>query len=105
MGEPRLVLKLVDVAKYYNSVEGGEPVVVLRQISLELKEGQSVSIVGPSGSGKSTLLNIIGTLDRPSQGQVLLDGQDISQLDDLALATVRNQRIGFVFQAHHLLPQ
>ena len=58
-----------------------------------------------SGSGKSTLLNIIGTLDRPSSGEVLLDGQDLRRLNDVELASVRNRQIGFVFQAHHLLPQ
>ncbi len=61
--------------------------------------------MGPSGSGKSTLLNIIGTLDRPTRGQVLLEGQDLALLDESALAAVRNRRIGFIFQAHHLLPQ
>lgn len=105
MSDPTPVLKLVDVTKFYDSVDGGAPVGVLRNITLEVQSGHSLAIVGPSGSGKSTLLNIIGTLDRPSRGQVLLDGQDISQLDDVALASVRNQRIGFIFQAHHLLPQ
>jgi ABC-type lipoprotein export system ATPase subunit len=63
-----------------------------------------MAVVGPSGSGKSTLLNIIGTLDQPNQGQVLLSGEDVSHLDEATLAAVRNRRIGFVFQAHHLLP-
>jgi ABC-type lipoprotein export system ATPase subunit len=72
---------------------------------MQLAAGEAVAIIGPSGSGKSTLLNIMGTLDRPSSGQVLLEGEDVSRLDDLALAAVRNRRIGFVFQAHHLLPQ
>src|SRR5205814_8032829 len=67
--------------------------------------GESAAIVGPSGSGKSTLLNIIGTLDRPSSGQVLLDGRELNQLDDIQLAVVRNREIGFIFQSHHLLPQ
>ena len=81
------------------------PVAVLQRINLELGARESLAIVGPSGSGKSTLLNIIGTLDRPSRGQVLLDGEDVSRLNDTQLAAVRNERIGFVFQAHHLLPQ
>jgi ABC-type lipoprotein export system ATPase subunit len=102
---PTAVLKLFDVGKSYASVEGGTPVTVLSHVSLEIGPGESIAIIGPSGSGKSTLLNIMGTLDRPSSGQVLLEGEDISRLDDLALAAVRNRRIGFVFQAHHLLPQ
>lgn len=105
MAEAASVLKLANVSKLYDEVDRGQPVAVLNQVSLEVETGQSVAIVGPSGSGKSTLLNIIGTLDRPTQGQVLLDGEDISRLDDVQLASVRNRRIGFVFQAHHLLPQ
>ena len=77
---------------------------VLRNVDLEVRRGESIAIVGPSGSGKSTLLNIIGTLDRPSAGQVFLDGKDLSQLDDAQLAQVRNLQIGFIFQSHHLLP-
>jgi ABC-type lipoprotein export system ATPase subunit len=92
------ILKLLGVSKDYGAVQ------VLRNVSLEVRRGESLAIVGPSGSGKSTLLNIIGTLDRPSAGQVLLDGQDLSRLDDLKLAEVRNRQIGFVFQSHHLLP-
>lgn len=100
-----MLLKLVNVAKQYESLSDAEPVFVLKGISLEIGAGESVAVVGPSGSGKSTLLNVIGTLDRPSQGQVLLDGEDLSKLNDDQLAATRNQRIGFVFQAHHLLPQ
>ena len=78
---------------------------VLREVTLEIGRGESVAIVGPSGSGKSTLLNIMGTLDRPDRGQVLLDGRELNQLDDIQLAAVRNREIGFIFQSHHLLPQ
>ena len=99
------VLKLNGVSKRYESPGGAEAVSVLRDVTLEIGPGESVAIIGPSGSGKSTLLNIIGTLDRPSAGQVLLDSRDLSRLDDLQLASVRNREIGFVFQAHHLLPQ
>jgi ABC-type lipoprotein export system ATPase subunit len=99
------LLKLTDVSKRYESPNGAETVSVLCDITLEVGRGESVAIVGPSGSGKSTLLNIIGTLDRPSSGQVLLDSQDLSRLDDIQLAAVRNRQIGFIFQAHHLLPQ
>src|SRR5882672_3199150 len=99
------LLKLTDVSKRYESPAGPEPVPVLRDVSLEIGRGESVAIVGPSGSGKSTLLNIMGTLDRPSTGQVLLDGRELNQLDDIQLAAVRNREIGFIFQSHHLLPQ
>ena len=99
------LLQLTDVSKRYESPAGADAVSVLRGITLEIGRGESVAVVGPSGSGKSTLLNIIGTLDRPSTGQVLLDGQDLSRLDDVQLAAVRNRQIGFIFQAHHLLPQ
>jgi lipoprotein-releasing system ATP-binding protein len=98
-------LQLREVGKSYRSVQDGPPVVVLDGISLEVQKGESVAIVGPSGSGKSTLLNIMGTLDRPTRGQVLLEGDDIAQLNEGRLATMRNRQIGFVFQAHHLLPQ
>jgi ABC-type lipoprotein export system ATPase subunit len=98
-------LVLRDVAKSYHSVLDGAPVSVLNGIDLEIQQGESAGIIGPSGSGKSTLLNIIGTLDQPTRGQVLLEGRDLAQLDALKLAAVRNRRIGFIFQAHHLLPQ
>jgi ABC-type lipoprotein export system ATPase subunit len=80
-------------------------VIVLQGINLEIQAGESAAIVGPSGCGKSTLLNIIGTLDRPTSGQVLLEGQDLAKLDEAQLAATRNRQIGFIFQAHHLLPQ
>ena len=83
----------------------GEPLVVLREASLELAAGQNAAIVGPSGSGKSTLLSIVGTLDTPTSGTVTLRGEDPFQLDEPRLARFRNRNIGFVFQEHHLLPQ
>jgi len=92
------ILRLAGVSKSYEQIH------VLRNVNLDVRKGESLAVVGPSGSGKSTLLNIIGTLDRPSAGQVLLDGRDLSQLDDVKLADIRNRQIGFVFQAHHLLP-
>jgi lipoprotein-releasing system ATP-binding protein len=98
-------LVLRDVAKSYQSVLDGPAVSVLRGIDMEIQQGESAAIIGPSGSGKSTLLNIIGTLDRPTRGQVLLEGQDLAQLNETQLAAVRNRQIGFIFQAHHLLPQ
>jgi predicted ABC-type transport system involved in lysophospholipase L1 biosynthesis ATPase subunit len=99
------LLKLIDVSKRYESPASTEAVAVLRDVSLVIQRGESVAIVGPSGSGKSTLLNIMGTLDRPTSGQVLLDGRELNQLDDIQLAAVRNREIGFIFQSHHLLPQ
>jgi len=102
---PAPILKLTNVAKRYDSLAGAEPLAVLQGISLEMARGESLGIIGPSGSGKSTLLNIIGTLDQPTSGQVTLDGQDLGRLGELELATLRNRQIGFIFQAHHLLPQ
>jgi len=96
-------LKLSNVALRYDS--GEESVNVLKGVSLEVARGESLAIIGPSGSGKSTLLNVIGTLDRPSSGEVMLAGQDLTRLNDAQLAAVRNRQIGFIFQAHHLLPQ
>jgi lipoprotein-releasing system ATP-binding protein len=99
------MLELVHVTKNYPSPVEAESVCVLNDISLKVNKGQSLVIVGPSGSGKSTLLNIIGALDRPSEGQVIFDGRNLSELDDNKLAEIRNHDIGFVFQLHHLLPQ
>ena len=105
MSTPAPLLKLENVSKNYTAAEGAAPLVVLREVTLEIPSGQSVAIIGPSGSGKSTLLNIVGTLDQPTSGHVWLDGQDLSALDELRLAAVRNRQIGFIFQSHHLLPQ
>ena len=102
---PPALLNLTDVAKGYESVLNAPPVGVLDGVCLEVRAGESVAIVGASGSGKSTLLNIIGTLDRPSRGQVVFQGVDLAQLREEPLAEIRNRRIGFIFQAHHLLPQ
>jgi lipoprotein-releasing system ATP-binding protein len=82
-----------------------EPLVVLRGCSFELSVGENLAILGPSGSGKSTLLQIVGTLDRPTSGQVTLDGEAPFTLNERRLAAFRNKQVGFVFQDHHLLPQ
>jgi ABC-type lipoprotein export system ATPase subunit len=100
-----LFLKLQDVGKSYDSVWNTPPVRVLDSINLEVRAGESVAIVGPSGSGKSTLLNIIGALDRPTRGQVFFEGEDLAKWNERELADFRQRRLGFVFQAHHLLPQ
>jgi len=96
-----MLLELTHVSKSY----AAPPVTVLRDINLQLAAGDALAIVGPSGSGKSTLLNIIGALDVPTRGRVVLDGRELSALDESALAAIRNRQIGFVFQLHHLLPQ
>jgi len=99
------LLKLNGVSKAYESLADGGSVDVLKEITLEIAAGESVAIVGPSGSGKSTFLNIIGTLDQPSSGSVLLEGEDLAGLDEERLAEIRNRAIGWIFQSHHLLPQ
>ena len=99
-----VVLRLENVYKQYES-EDSSPVKVLKNISLTVKRGNSIAIVGPSGCGKSTLLNILGSLDSPTSGNIQLDGQELANLSEPELATVRNQKIGFIFQSHHLLPQ
>ncbi len=100
-----VLLQLKNVTRCFASPDGAEPLQVVRDLNLEISRGEAVGIIGPSGSGKTTLLNLIGTLDRPTSGQVILDGQDLARLDEVALAAVRNRQIGFIFQAHHLLPQ
>ncbi len=82
-----------------------QPLPVLRGIDLRMESGNRVAVIGPSGSGKSTLLNIVGGMDQPSSGRVLLNGEDPAQLNPAALARFRGRNIGFVFQDHHLLPQ
>src|SRR5262245_29469320 len=99
------LLQLTNVTKRYVAANGANSLPVLNGISLEAAHGETLAIVGPSGSGKSTLLQSIGTLDKPTSGEVLLDGKNIAALGDLELAAVRNQQIGFVFQSHYLLPQ
>ena len=99
------LLKLVDVSKIYASPDGAPPLTVLTGIHLQLDAGRTAAMVGPSGSGKSTLLNVIGTLDRPTGGEVFLAGRNLGALNEKEIAAVRQREIGFVFQAHHLLPQ
>ncbi|MEK6584477.1 MAG: ABC transporter ATP-binding protein [Nitrospirota bacterium] len=92
---------LENVSKVYGS--GTVQVDAISEINLEISSGEFVAILGPSGSGKSTLMNIIGCLDRPSEGSYILDGEDISHLSDERLARIRNKKIGFVFQMFNLL--
>ena len=95
------VLALDRVTKRY---PGSPPVAALRDVTLELRPGELVGIVGPSGSGKSTLLHIAGTLDAPTEGSVIVDGHPVAELGDTEAAAIRARRIGFVFQQFHLLP-
>jgi putative ABC transport system ATP-binding protein len=97
------VIELRQVSRRY--VVGGRLVHALRDIDLDIPDGDYVSIMGPSGSGKSTLLNIIGCLDRPTAGAYLLDGQPVNALDEGALSRIRARKIGFVFQVFHLVPR
>ena len=98
-----MIVQLENVYKDY--LQGREPVRVLHDISMTVAEGEYIAIMGPSGSGKTTLMNLLGCLDVPTSGTYLLEGQDIGSLSDDALADIRNQSIGFVFQNFHLLPK
>lgn len=99
----RLAASIRDVSKQY--AMDGEVVHALRHVSLDIPEGDYVAIMGASGSGKSTLLNLLGCLDRPSSGAILLGDDDTSQLDDDRLSEIRASRIGFIFQSYNLIPQ
>jgi len=93
------MIEVKEIEKSYGSLQ------VLKKISLTIENNKVVTIVGPSGAGKSTLLHIIGTLDKPDRGEVVIDGVNLNQLSDDKLAEFRNQHIGFVYQFHHLLPE
>lgn len=97
------ILKLTDICKDYQ--QGREPVRVLKNINLTVEKGDYLAIMGPSGSGKTTLMNIIGCLDVPTAGAYELDGQNLKDLNDDALAEIRNKHIGFVFQSFYLMPK
>jgi lipoprotein-releasing system ATP-binding protein len=97
--ESEIMIKTKDIKKSFGSLE------VLKGISLEVKKGEIVSIIGPSGAGKTTLLQIMGTLDKADSGELLIDGTDVSKLNDNKLSEFRNKHIGFIFQFHQLLPE
>ncbi|HPT13853.1 MAG TPA: ABC transporter ATP-binding protein [Bacteroidales bacterium] len=97
------VIRLVDITRDYKV--GTEVVKALRSVSLEIRRNEFVALMGPSGSGKSTLMNLLGCLDTPTGGQYFLNGKDVSKLNDLELAEIRNKEIGFVFQTFNLLPR
>ena len=100
-----VLLELKDISKSFRFSATEKEVTVLKRISLQMGQGESIAVVGPSGSGKSTLLNIIGTLDKPTSGEVFFSGNNLADLDDAALSAIRNREMGFIFQLHHLLPQ
>jgi putative ABC transport system ATP-binding protein len=97
------LIETVDLWKTY--VMGSEEIHALRGVSVQIERGEYVAIMGPSGSGKSTLMNLIGCLDTPSKGSYLLNGKQVSQMNDNELARIRNEEIGFVFQTFNLLPR
>ncbi len=98
-----MIIRMEDIGKIYST--GTIEVEALKNVNLSIEKGEFVSVMGPSGSGKSTLMNIVGCLDRSTSGFYQLDGVDISKLDDVALAKIRNLKIGFVFQSFNLLPR
>lgn len=97
------MLELTDIYKSYK--HNGNTIDVLKGISITINQGDTLAIIGASGAGKSTLLNIMGALERPTSGNVKIQGRDIIDLDETALCRMRNKEIGFVFQFHHLLPE
>ncbi len=98
------VIQAKNITKIYNKGASAE-VVAVKDVSLEIEKGEFVAIMGASGSGKSTLMNILGCLDRPTSGLMVLDGTEVSRLGDEEMAKVRNKKIGFVFQLFNLLPR
>ncbi len=99
--DTNIVLQTVDLTKIFNSSVA--KVAALKNVNFNVRKGEFVAIVGPSGSGKSTLLNLLGALDRPTSGQVFIDGVDIFSLDDNDLAGLRSRKIGFIFQSYNLI--
>lgn len=95
------IIELKNITKTYKN---GVEFRALDNVNLRIKRGEFVAIVGPSGSGKSTLMNLIGLLDTPSSGTILIDGNDVTEISDKARSSMRNRMLGFVFQYHHLLP-
>ncbi|HMN00158.1 MAG TPA: ABC transporter ATP-binding protein [Anaerolineales bacterium] len=99
---PDVVLQTTDLKREYRV--GREPVLALDGVNIEIRQGEFVAIMGPSGSGKSTLLNLLGGLDQPTAGKVILDGHNLSEYNEEQLASIRRQKMGFIFQRHDLFP-
>ena len=97
------IIETINISKRY--VMGDEVIEALKDVSMSVNRGEYVAFMGPSGSGKSTLMNIVGCLDTPTSGKYILNGQDVSEMSENELATVRNKEIGFVFQTFNLLPR
>ncbi len=100
-----MLVELKKIKKAFEIPDADKTMTVLEDISFRIDQGESMAVVGPSGSGKSTLLNIIGSLEKPTSGDVFFAGKNLADLRDSELSAIRNREIGFVFQLHHLLPQ
>ena len=97
------IIKLTDIKRYFTV--GTEVIKALRTITMDIRKNEYLALMGPSGSGKSTLMNLLGCLDTPTSGQYILNGKDVSKLNDNDLAEIRNKEIGFIFQTFNLLPR
>ena len=98
-----MILEMKDICKNY--IQGKMVIPVLKNICFDMEEGEYVAVMGPSGSGKTTLMNLVGCLDQPTSGTLILDGQDISKCSDNEMSDLRLTKIGFVFQNFQLLPR